>query len=100
MWWTFYPESIVRVHAIHITVEMLLEMHKLINFFSLFQIIENESDEFTLLGKTPDSYEWSDGDKDAIEDANEVWELAMQKHKRPTLYFGLKTSFLEELIFF
>ena len=52
------------------------------------------------LGKMPDSYEWSDGDKDAIEDANEVWELAMQKDKRPTLYFGLKTSFLEELIFF
>ena len=24
------------------------------------------------LGKMPDSYEWSDGDKDAIEDANEV----------------------------
>ena len=28
------------------------------------------------LGKMPDSYEWSDGDKDASEDANEVWELA------------------------
>ena len=36
------------------------------------------------LGKMPDSYEWSDGDKDAIEDAHEVWELAMQKDKRPT----------------
>ena len=48
----------------------------------------------------PDCYGIDDGDKDAIEDANEVWELAMQKHKRPTLYFGLKTSFLEELIFF
>ena len=48
----------------------------------------------------PDCYGIDDGDKDAIEDANEVWELAMQKHKRPTLYFGLKTSFLEELKFF
>ena len=48
----------------------------------------------------PDCYGIDDGDKDAIEDANEVWELAMQKHIRPTLYFGLKTSFLEELIFF
>ena len=46
----------------------------------------------------PDSYEWSDDDKDAIEDANEVWELAMQKHKRPTLYFGLKTSIGEKAI--
>ena len=50
------------------------------------------------LGKMPDSYEWSDGDKDAIEDANEVWELAMQKDKRPTFCFGINTSFLEEFV--
>ena len=31
----------------------------------------------------PDCYGIDDGDKDAIEDANEVWELAMQKDKRP-----------------
>ena len=39
-----------------------------------------------------------DGDKDAIEDANEVWELAMQKDKRPTLCFGINTCFLEEFV--
>ena len=41
------------------------------------------------LGKMP-----GDGDEDAIEDANEVWELAMQKDKRPTFCFGINTSLM------
>ena len=40
------------------------------------------------LGKMPDSYEWSDGDKDAIEDAIEVYETGQVWNRFDFTYFG------------
>ena len=66
----------------------------ILNLLTFFIVSDSREWNLLFLGKMPDSYEWSDGDKDAIEDANEVWELAMQKDKRPTFCFGINTSLM------